>query len=354
MNILEHADDFAEPRRRKRPTRAGRSPSPDPPPRDEVLQCSRFFGAGSRGKGKEKERRTESADRDGDGDGDGDGDDDGEATVTLTGPGSRDAMKEFARTIGLSPPRATAIEIPDSDGEGSDEDAFVSAPKPINAASRPLDVARAKAKTAQKAQDHDKDKDKDKGKEVIFGAEPSSDDYGFDFEMDDSFLEFVSRAEKEGLRGAAAGGPTNVNGKSSTTTRTQTQTQTQVGTQPQAKVQVPVNSQATSATLFSLGGATAMSTSSTVRGRVASRKNTPTIPGTSAPGSRATSVLHTSSSHSIPIAKRNAGAATGSMNVIDISEDEEEIDKENVPVPTRHVRRRVARQADADVIELSD
>lgn len=42
------------------------------------------------------------------------------------------------------------------------------------------------------------------------------------------------------------------------------------------------------------------------------------------------------------------------MDVIDISDDE---DKENMPVPTRHVRRRVANPAaveDVDIIELSD
>ena len=277
--------------------------------------------------------------------------------MTLTGPGSRDAMKEFARTIGLSPPRAAAaIEVPDSGEEGSDEDPFASAPRSSNAASsssRPLDAARVRAKAREKDTEKEKKgkgKDKRKGNEVIFGAEPSSDDYGFDFEMDDSFLESVSRIEEEELRQPPP------NGKSDPTQRqTQTQTQTQVGTNPQSKT--CVNSEGASAKLFSLSGATAVSMSmpnlSTARECTPSttRKNASTVlsrgTGTPAPGSGGASIPR-------PLAKRNAGAAAGAMDVINISDEEEEIDKENVPVPTRHVRRRVARQADTDVIELSD
>ena len=355
LNILEHADDAAEPRRRKRPTRVGREPSPEPPPREEVLQRSRFFGAGSRGKEKQREKREGKKERDEE-----EGDD--EATVTLTGPGSRDAMKEFARTIGLSPPRAPIIDIPNSDEEeDADEDPFSSAPpRSTNPASRPLDVARARAQKAKAKEEKEKDKakerdrKKDKGKDVVFGAEPSSDDYGFEFEMNDSFLEFVSRAEEEGLKGTPpAAPPPSVNGKSATTKQSKTQAGMQVQATAKAKTQAQVNSQATSATLFRLGGTTRVSTSttSTVGDRATSRKNTSTVPS---PGPRATSIPHTSPRPSIPITKRNVGTASGSMDVIDISEDEEEIDKENVPVPTRHVRRRVATQPDTDIIELSD
>ena len=51
------------------------------------------------------------------------------------------------------------------------------------------------------------------------------------------------------------------------------------------------------------------------------------------------------------------GAAVGARaatDIITISDEEEELDKENMPVPARHVRRRVDVRPAEDVIELSE
>ena len=61
------------------------------------------------------------------------------------------------------------------------------------------------------------------------------------------------------------------------------------------------------------------------------------------------------------VASNNSSAAASAVGATDIImiDDDEENDKENVPVPTRNVRRRVGQPrpipvVDDDVIELSD
>lgn len=48
------------------------------------------------------------------------------------------------------------------------------------------------------------------------------------------------------------------------------------------------------------------------------------------------------------------GRGLGAQPSVIIVEDDEEDDKENVPLPARHVRRRVDVEDDADVINISD
>ncbi|CDO73719.1 hypothetical protein BN946_scf185015.g47 [Trametes cinnabarina] len=252
----EHNDDAGQPRRRKRPSRAGRSPSREPPPREAALQSSRYFS---------KDPSTSSNHHaNGQANGFANGGIDEDVGRVRIDSGDANAMHDLKRAIGLSPPRAPPVEVPDSDDE-----AFFT-----------LGVRSASSKGKEKQR-----------AELSFG-EAGSEDYPFDFDVDDSFLEQVSRAEKEAYSSQS-------NGK------------LQLHAPAATKTQVKPEPRSQSASR-ALNGAK----------------------------SRTGSVL--SSGRDVP------------MEVIDISDDEIEVDKENVPAPTRHVRRRVASVEQEEVIELSD
>ncbi|KAI0707358.1 hypothetical protein C8Q76DRAFT_152731 [Earliella scabrosa] len=287
--MVEHADDADGPRRRKLPSRAGRSPSPDPPPRE---QRSRYFPAEEAGPVPNAGGK-----------------------VTLRGPGTDAALKEFARTIGLSPPRAPPVEIPDTDDEDSSY-----GPPASGRATRP--GTRAGSVHTQDPKQTSKSVQKQKATDWV---EPSSDDLFDKFDMDANFFEEVDRVEEEALK--REGG--------STQPRTQTQVQ-------RTQVKTEGRSQATSATLVSTAPAAATSRTATATGRGSSAsRNTPV------PNSRATSALGTSSSGS----KGQPSVTQSDVITID---DDEDTEKENVPIPTRRTRMRIARRVDEDVIELSD
>ncbi|KAI9060652.1 hypothetical protein FKP32DRAFT_1042211 [Trametes sanguinea] len=264
----EHDDDAGQPRRRKRPSRAGRSPSRDPPPRETIVQSSRYFS---------KPASTSSmAAANGNPNGIANGSIDEDTGRVRIDTGDASAMHDLKRAIGLSPPRAPPPDVFNSD----DEEFFTSG-----------------ARTSSKG------KDKQRA-ELSFG-EAGSEDYPFDFEMDDSFLEQVSRVEQEAYLHASS---SQSNGKS------QFHAAVAVGTQVKAEPR----SQSASRVLGN--GAAARGTAK----------------------SRAGSVLGNGAGRDVP------------MEVIDISDDEIEVDKENVPAPTRHVRRRVVSVEPEDVIDLSD
>ncbi len=214
-------------------------------------------------------------------------------------------MHEFARTIGLSPPRPANIEIPDSE----EEDLYATAPVRNPAAS----TGAAKAGHAAK-----QDSKQTSMQKVPLFADSSSDEFGPDeFVINEEFIREINAAEQQAYQ-------------------TQSQSQTRVQAPTQTKVKAEVSSRAASA---ALAVAAASSTA------VASR-STPGMGSRAA--SRATSVPGTSSSGS------KSGTTSVSMDVINISDDEDDIEKENVPIPTRHVRRRVEPRANDDIIELSD
>ncbi|KAI0359862.1 hypothetical protein OH77DRAFT_874162 [Trametes cingulata] len=294
----EHDDDAGQPRRRKRPSRAGRSPSPDPPPREVVLQRSRYFSkppsgvSSSAGRANSLQAGAE-VDMD---------EDVGRVRVDS---GDADAMQNLARAIGLSPQRPAPAPIPLHDSDNED---------PFGAGSNDH--------TSTKSNGNGKGKEKQRA-EPVFG-EPGSEDYGFEFEMDDSFLEQVDRVEQEALLRAAA---SNLEGRANGS-QAQAQSQTLVAsvqTHTHTQIKAEPRSQSASRTLFGAGSQRPLPRPIARAGSAAAG------PGTSSSGSGA----------DVP------------MDMIDISDDEVD-DKENVPVPTRHVRRRVALPADADVIELSD
>lgn len=211
-------------------------------------------------------------------------------------------MRSLARAIGLSPPRAPPADLPESDDE---ENPFMSTI--ANGASN------GNGKGKQRA-------------ELSFG-EPGSEDYDFEFDMDDSFLEQVDRAAQEALlRGttanSTASATANTTAPPATIAATNGRASSVQAPQTQTRVKPEPRSQSTTRTLFTAG--VPMATHR--RG-----------------GSVAAGPASSSSGADAP------------MDVIDISDDEVEGDKENVPVPTRHVRRRVAPEPpQEDVIELSD
>ncbi|TFK87473.1 hypothetical protein K466DRAFT_111609 [Polyporus arcularius HHB13444] len=293
INAVEHADDAGEPRRRRVPSRANRSPSRDPPPR--ARDRSRYFSSPDDASVPSWSSAAPS---------------NAGAKVTLRGPGTEAAMNEFARTIGLSPPRPANIEIPDSE----EEDLYATAPVRNPATS----TGGAKAGHAAK---HDS-KQTSKQKVPLF-ADSSSDEFGPDeFVINEEFLREINAAEQLAYQ----------NGGGSS----QSQSQTRVQAPKQTQVKAEVSSRAASATL-----AVAAASSTAVASR-----STPGMGSRAA--SRATSVPGTSSSGS------KSGTASVSMDVINISDDEDDIEKENVPIATRHVRRRVEPRANDDIIELSD
>ena len=93
-------------------------------------------------------------------------------------------MKEFAKRIGLSPPRARPAQLPAAEGGG---DASTGA-------------TREGSKEGDKDSDDETNKGKGKEREVTpqFG-EASSDDFHFNFDVTPSFLEQVDRVEQEYL-----------------------------------------------------------------------------------------------------------------------------------------------------------
>ncbi|RPD60079.1 hypothetical protein L227DRAFT_106292 [Lentinus tigrinus ALCF2SS1-6] len=287
INAVEHADDEGEPRRRRIPSRANRSPSREPPPR--ARDRSRYFPT------PDDASRSSSV---------------SSAKVTLRGPGTEASMRELARTMGLSPPRPANIELSDSE----EEDLYAIALAPRKAAASGTGTRNAaKLDTRQKSK-----------QKATLPAEPGSDDFGSDdFELNDEMLRAIDHAEKQAYQKGSNG--------------SQSQSQSQVQAQTQTKVKAEVLSQA-SATLA------VTATSSTA---VASRATSGMGSG-SGPASRATSVPGTSSSGS------KGGTGGADLSVITISDDEEDIEKENVPIPTRHIRRRIEPHPNNEVIELSD
>lgn len=157
----EHDDDMGQPRRRKRPSRVGRSPSPDPPPREAVLQRSRFFSKPASGASASGLASASAG-----------ADEDADVGRVRVNSGDAGAMRSLARAIGLSPPRAPPVDLPESDEE---ENPFMS----------PTANGASNGKGKQRA-------------EVSFG-EPGSEDYDFEFDVDESFLEQVDRAAQEAL-----------------------------------------------------------------------------------------------------------------------------------------------------------
>ncbi|KAI0367763.1 hypothetical protein BV20DRAFT_537213 [Pilatotrama ljubarskyi] len=306
----EHDDDAGQPRRRKRPSRAGRSPSPDPPPREAVLQRSRYFSKPT--SGLNNLATVSNGAPSGGVDAEVDMEDDvGRVRVDS---GDADAMQNLARAIGLSPARPAPAHVPLKEDDSDDD------PLAPSSNGHPGANGKGKGKGKQRA-------------EPVFG-EPASDDYGFEFEMDDSFLEQVDRAEQEALlRAAAANLDSRTNGSQSQSqthvgsAQTHVRTRTQIKAEPQSQYTTTT----TSKTLFSTAAAGTAGTQRPVPRPIPRAGSAAAGPGTSSSGSGA----------DVP------------MDVIDISDDDVE-DKENVPVPTRHVRRRVALPVDADVIELSD
>ncbi|OJT11460.1 hypothetical protein TRAPUB_12012 [Trametes pubescens] len=286
----EHDDDMGQPRRRKRPSRVGRSPSPDPPPRDVALQRSRFFSKPASGASASGLASANAG-----------ADEDADVGRVRVNSGDAGAMRSLAQAIGLSPPRAPPVNLPESD---EDENPLLSP------------SANGNGKGKQRA-------------ELSFG-EPGSEDYDFEFDVDESFLEQVDRAAQEALlRGTTATSTANATANttfSTTATAVATTTNGRASSvqapQTQTRVKPEPRSQSAARALFATGHR---------RG------------GSVAAG---------------PASSSSGGAgADAPMDVIDISDDEVEGDKENVPVPTRHVRRRVAPEREPpqeDVIELSD
>ena len=212
-------------------------------------------------------------------------------------------MKEFARSIGLTPPRPRAADVPIGDGDAvTDIDTDKEDPVP----SKP--VARQRRKGKGKARE---------SLEPVFG-DASSDDFGFDFEMNASFLAQVDRAEQEFLANSQDPG------------QSQSQQQTQA---PVKHALVHVKTEIFSQAPGKSGAAAETSASP--------------------PGSRPSSVPASSGAAR---GAKTAAALIGDksvVSVINISDDEDGLDKENVPVPARRVRRRVVPAAE-EVIELSD
>ncbi|KAH9850372.1 hypothetical protein C2E23DRAFT_324226 [Lenzites betulinus] len=312
----EHDDDMGQPRRRKQPSRVGRSPSPDPPPRQLATQRSRFFSAKPVAAAAGSNGVRPVADED---------DDDLEAWLHLD-TGDAEAKEKLARAIGLSPPRVPAPATSfDNDSSDDDHKAIVkAAPRRTNERGQNMNGNSA-----------------NKGKQRASPAfgDPGSEDYEFEFDMDASFLQDVERAEQEALRKtASSNGTAAAHARASSVQAPQTQ----------LRVKPEPRSQSTTRTLF----ATAATATATLVGSTQRRPAVGTRTGSSHNNSRAGSVPGTSSrSSEVP------------MEVIDISDDEVEGDKENVPAPTRHVRRRIApppppppREMSVvdDVIELSD
>ncbi|KAI0951277.1 hypothetical protein AcW1_008360 [Taiwanofungus camphoratus] len=250
-----HDDDAGQPRRRKLPSRAGRSPSPTPPPRTAnrpgTQTHSRYFSPGASSHG---------------------------AYV-------RNPSADLARERLFSPHRQPPVVVPDSD-----EDEFDTPSATLVSAKPPRGTAMS--------------------------TNAPSDEFDFESDFaDDSFLEQVDRMEREAL--GLNAGPTQV-------TQTTVATSTLVGT----------------------------SASATQRTSVQSSNEA------SGSGSGSRSGPSTAGSSRIGAAQGEGGSAA--MDRVDLDviaiDDSEEDDKENVPVPTRHVRRRIASlDAEADeVIILSD
>ncbi|KAI0719279.1 hypothetical protein C8T65DRAFT_52423 [Cerioporus squamosus] len=206
INAVEHADDEGEPRRRRIPSRANRSPSREPPPR--ARDRSRYFSSPDDASGPSSNSSAPSS-----------------AKVTLRGPGTEAAMKEFARTIGLSPPRPANIEIPDSE----EEDLYAVAPtRQLTTASG--GGAAAAVRNAVK---------QDPKQEASLLTEPSSDDFGPDeFDVNEEVLRELERVEQQAYP----------NGGGSSQSQTATRVQAQTQTQTQTKVKAEVSSRATTAT----------------------------------------------------------------------------------------------------------
>ena len=269
-----------------------RSPSREPPPR--ARDRSRYFPSPDHTSGSGPEPI---------------------AKVTLRGPGTEAGLGEYARAIGLTSSRPLNIEIPDSEEE---EDLY-------SIASTRKATTPASNGNGNPAKPDAKQKSKQKAPDT---AEPGSDDYGPD-EFDEllqneEFLREVDDAEKRAYQ------------KDSESSQKQSQTQVQARTQ--TKIKAEVLSQATSATLASTAAS-----STAIASRVTSGNGSGSMPA-----SRATSVPGSSSSGS------KGGTGGADLSVITISDDEEDIEKENVPIPTRHIRRRIDPRANDDIIELSD
>ncbi|KAI0833478.1 hypothetical protein BC628DRAFT_25014 [Trametes gibbosa] len=312
----EHDDDAGQPRRRKRPSRVGRSPSPDPPPRELPLQHSRFFSAKPAAAATGSNDMPPGADED---------EDDPEAWLHLD-MGDAAAKQTLARAIGLSPPRMPVpLTSSGDDSDGDDEKPLPPAAAQDDPAHRANGIGAIKGKQCE---------------EPVFG-DPGSDDYESEFDMDPKFHEALERAEQAALCQANA----TFNPKSDpdeTSTTNNGDASSVQAQQTQTRIKPEPRSQSAARTLF------ATATTMTLVGDT--QRHLPRLgvrAGASSGSSRAGSATGTSSR-----------ASEVQMDVIDISDDEVEGDKENVPVPTRHVRRRIARPREPsvvdEIIELSD
>ncbi|PCH42409.1 DUF1767-domain-containing protein [Wolfiporia cocos MD-104 SS10] len=231
---------------------------------------------------------------------------------SASGPGSGSGtgaslspMRTLARERVLSPHRAAPVEVPDSDEEEIMNELH--------------HRAGAGAGAGQGVG----------GRDTEHEHAPSSDyDFGEDGNFEDpAFLEDIERVEREALAHAQA---------------------TQAGAERQSEVVAAVASTATSS---NRAGRMVMASASTSTQRA-------TIGATErAEETQQMAVQRPSQSHSAS-ASTGARAASRSASVVDlgvISVDSDEDDKENVPVPTRRVRRRMTPgPSQQEVIELSD
>ncbi|KAH9838497.1 uncharacterized protein C8Q71DRAFT_751554 [Rhodofomes roseus] len=263
-----HDDDAGQPRRRKVPSRANRTPSPEPPARAAAAANVRshyFHNAG---------------------------------------PGASNPSAALARERLLSPNGRPPIFVPDSDEDESME----------------WQVAGARAREPPAPAVNGSSSDFDMGDEDYFN--------------DEAILELADRVEREELA-------------------LQSQSQGAGG-------------RATASTSGSLAqtgssGRTVVATASTLRTAVASTSGVAGPSANPRSGSESTTIRGSSlargrAESSRPGTQRSAGLGIIASDVITI-DDSDTDDKENVPVPTRHVRRRVRpprSQDPGDIIELSD
>ncbi|KZT73679.1 DUF1767-domain-containing protein [Daedalea quercina L-15889] len=230
---------------------------------------------------------------------------------TNTGPGASNPSAELARERLLSPNARPQIFVPDSDNE--DENAE-------------WQVAGERGRQPARLVANGSSSDFDMGDEDYFN--------------DEEILQLVDRVEREEL---AMQSQTQVAGSRATTSLASTAT----AVQPTGSSQ-----------------RTMIASASTSRTAVASSEVFPGPSSHSRSGSepgiaegRGSSSVRGGAASSRSNARRTARVEFASTDIITI-EDSDTDDKENVPVPTRHVRRRMNRlppsQDPGDIIELSD
>jgi len=266
-----HDDDAGQPRRRKVPSRANRTPSPKPPARAARAPAppntrSHYFAN--------------------------------------AGPGVSNPSAALARERILSPNGRPPIFVPDSD-EDEDEN---------------MDWQVAGAREPAVPAANGSSSDFDMGDEDYFN--------------DEAILELADRVEREELAMQSQSQSANSRAGGSALPQTGSSERTVVATASTLRTAVassgPFPGPSSNPRSGSEGGSTTIRGSSSTRGRTGSSR---------------------------PETQRSAGAEVIASEVITI-EDSDTDDKENIPAPTRHVRRRVNRplpsQDPGDIIELSD